>query len=244
LKGYFVMTNDYVDVTALQQQLQTQRAVQDAIARTFASEDDGLRSALAAAKEAGLPEIQISPLQGKLLQFLAITCNAKKILEIGSLAGYSGIWLARALPAEGRLITLEIDPKHAEVVRNSFARAGVGDRTEVRVGRAADLLPQLESEAPFDLVFIDADKAPYPEYLAWALRYTQPGSIIIADNTIRQGAGLSNPGPQADSYTTGIVEYNKRVVNNPRLLSLALAIDDDNTDGFTIAVVLPEEKRS
>src|SRR6266542_5485070 len=234
------MTNDHV--TALQQQVQTQRAVQDAIARTFAPEDEGLRSALAAAKDAGLPEIQISPLQGKLLQLLATTCNAKKILEIGSLAGYSGIWLARALPAEGRLITLEINPKHAEVVRNSFARAGVGDRTEVRVGRAADLLPQLESEAPFDLVFIDADKAPYPEYLAWALRYTRPGSIIIANNTIRQGLGFSDPGPQADSYTTGIVEYNKRVMNNPRLLSLALAIDDDNTDGFTIAVVLPEEK--
>jgi caffeoyl-CoA O-methyltransferase len=238
------MTNDHVDVTALQQQLQAQRAIQDAIARTFAPEDDGLRRALATAKEAGLPEIQISPLQGKLLQFLATTCNAKKILEIGSLAGYSGIWLARALPADGRLITLEINPKHAEVVRNSFAMAGVGDRTEVRVGKAVDLLPQLESEAPFDLVFIDADKPPYPEYLAWALRYTRPGSIIIADNTIRQGKGFSDLGAQEDSYTTGIVEYNKRVVNNPRLLSLALAIDDDNTDGFTIAVVLPEEKRS
>ncbi|HAH01240.1 MAG TPA: O-methyltransferase, partial [Ktedonobacter sp.] len=153
----------------------------------FAAEDDGLRAALTNAKQAGLPEIQISPIQGKFLQLLATMCNARKILEIGALAGYSGIWLARALPADGRLITLEMNPEHATVVRNSFEKAGVSNRTEVRVGRALDLLPTLESEAPFDLVFIDADKPPYAQYLDWALRLTRPGSIIVADNCIREG---------------------------------------------------------
>src|SRR5256885_3176723 len=108
----------------------------------FAAEDEGLRAALTSAKQAGLPEIQISPIQGKFLQLLAVACNAHKILEIGSLAGYSGIWLARALPAGGRLVTLEINPEHASVVRNSFVEAGVGDRAEVRVGKTLDPLPQ------------------------------------------------------------------------------------------------------
>lgn len=230
------MTNEHVDVAALQQQATTRREIESTITEMFAPEDDGLRSALAAAKEHGLPEIQISPIQGKLLQLLAAACNAKKILEIGSLAGYSGIWLARALPANGRLITLELSQKHAEVVRNSFVRAGVGDRTELRVGRALDLLPHLTSEAPFDLVFIDADKAPYPQYLEWALQLTRPGSIIVADNCIRKGDALrGTANPNAD--TAGLVEYNRRVATDPRLVSLALAMDNDYTDGFTVAVV-------
>ncbi|HVB74238.1 MAG TPA: O-methyltransferase [Ktedonobacteraceae bacterium] len=213
---------------------QLQQQIQEAIIKTFAPEDEGLRNALTSAKETGLPEIQISPIQGKLLQLLAVACNACKILEIGSLGGYSGIWLARALPQGGRLITLEINPAHAAVVRNSFAKAGVGDRTEVRVGNALDLLPTLQSEAPFDLVFIDADKEPYPQYLEHALRLTRPGSIIVADNCIRQGQGFL---PPQNDYTEGIVEYNRRVASDPRLTSLALAMDDDYTDGFTIAVV-------
>lgn len=230
------MAHDQIDITTLQQQAKTRQEIETAITQMFAPEDEGLRYALAAAKEAGLPEIQISPIQGKLLQLLARTCNAHKILEIGSLAGYSGIWLARALPPNGRLITLEINPKHAEVVRNSFVRAGVDDRASVRVGKAAELLPQLESEAPFDFIFIDADKPPYPDYLNWALRLSRPGSIIVADNCIRNGRGFREP---EDEYVAGIVEYNKRVANHSRLLSLALAMDDDYTDGFTIAVVLP-----
>ncbi len=234
------MTNEHVDATVLQQQAETRRAIETAIERMFAPEDEGLRSALAAGKAAGLPPIQISPIQGKLLQLLAAACNAHKILEIGSLAGYSGIWLARSLPPGGRLITLEIDPTHAEVVRNSFARAGVGDRTEVRVGKALELLPRLTNEAPFDLVFIDADKAPYPLYLDYALRLTRPGSIIVADNCIRDGKGLQEA-ENPDESTAGIIEYNRRVAGNPRLTSLALAIDSDYTDGFTIAVVRPEE---
>ncbi len=245
------MTEHTNELERLQHEEQVRQNIQKQINTLFAPEDEGLRFALASAKEGGLPEIQISPLQGKLLQLLAVACNARKILEIGSLAGYSGIWLARALPADGRLITLEIDPHHAEVVRNSFAKAGVGDRTEVRVGKALDLLPQLQEQAPFDFVFIDADKQPYPQYLEWALRLTHPGSIIVADNTVRNGAGLLAPeltnkedttgiaayNKNAEEYYTGITGYNREAINNPRLLSLALAIDDGFTDGFTISVV-------
>ena len=189
------------------------------------------------AQQAGMPPIQISPIQGKLLHMLALTCNAHKILEIGALAGYSGIWLARALPENGRLITLEIDPKHAEIVRSSFDKAGVSQKTDVRVGSALDLLPRLIAEAPFDLVFIDADKDPYPSYLEWALKLTRPGSIIVADNTIRGGAGLRT---LAAHETTGVGAYNQQALRHPRLQSLALALDDEHTDGFTISVVLPD----
>lgn len=235
---HFFMTDDTLE--ALQQQAHTRHTIEQRITQLFASEDEGLQYALENAKGAGLPAIQISPVQGKLLQMLATLCNARKILEIGSLAGYSGIWLARALPTDGRLLTLEIDAKHAEVVRDSFATAGVADRTEVRVGKALDILPTLESEAPFDLVFIDADKPPYPQYLEWALRLTRPGSVIVADNCIR-GSRLLDPSQVTNELEKAVAEYNQRVVHNPRLQSLALAMDDDNTDGFTVAVVLPEK---
>jgi caffeoyl-CoA O-methyltransferase len=221
-------------LATLQNQAQTRHAIEAAITRRFAAEDEGLRHALSAAKEAGLPQIQISPIQGKLLQLLAAACNAQKILEIGSLAGYSGIWLARALPPTGKLITLEVNPTHANIVRDAFTKAGVSERTEVRVGKALDLLPALEGEAPFDLVFIDADKAPYPQYLDWALRLTRPGSIIVADNCIRHGQAFYEP---EDKDMAGIVEYNRHIASDPRLVSLLLAMDDDYTDGFAIAVV-------
>jgi caffeoyl-CoA O-methyltransferase len=228
------MANNSSELTILQQQAKTRRQIEAAITQRFAAEDEGLQYALSAAKQAGLPEIQISPIQGKLLQLLAVACNAQKILEIGSLGGYSGIWLARSLPSGGRFITLEINPTHANLVRNAFARANVSDRAEVRVGRALDLLPKLESEAPFDLVFIDADKPPYPKYLDWALRLTRPGSIIVADNVIRSGKAFEEP---EDEGMAGIAEYNKRIASDPRLMSLDIAIDDDYTDGFAISVV-------
>jgi predicted O-methyltransferase YrrM len=225
---------DNNDLVTLQQQAEIRKSIETAITQLFAAEDEGLQYALAAAKEAGLPEIQISPIQGKFLQLLAAACQARKILEIGSLAGYSGIWLARSLPEGGRMITLEVNPHHAGVVRSSFARAGVDNRAEVRVGRALDLLPHLESEAPFDLVFIDADKPPYPQYLDWALRLTRPGSIIVADNCIRRGAALHESNDEA---TAGLFEYNRRIASDPRLVSLALPMDDDFTDGYAIAIV-------
>ncbi len=218
----------------LQQQAQIRKGIETDIGQLFAVEDEGLQYALRAAREGGLPEIQISPIQGKLLQVLATACQAHKILEIGSLAGYSGIWLARALPAGGRLITLEVNEQHANIVRNAFSKAGVSGRAEVRVGKALDLLPQVQSEAPFDLVFIDADKPPYPQYLEWALRLTRPGSIIIADNCVRNGHAFHK---SEDEGLTGLFEYNQRIANDPRLISLVLPMDDDYTDGFAIAVV-------
>src|SRR3984893_5181534 len=209
------MSDNHSELELLQQQEKTRKKIEEAITRMFAPEDEALRYALTSMREAGLPEIQISPIQGKFLQLLAAASNARSILEIGSLGGYSGIWLARALPPGGRLITLEINPTHAAVVRKSFEKAGVSDRTEVRVGNALDLLPKLESEAPFDLVFIDADKPPYPQYLEWALRLSRPGSIIVADNSIRGGQGFhpaENEGTaDASGYTAGIYEYNRRI---------------------------------
>ena len=228
------MGNDNSELSGLQQQAKTRQNIVEEITRKFAAEDEGLKHALKAAKQAGLPEIQISPIQGKFLQLLAVACNAHKILEIGSLGGYSGIWLSRALPANGRFITLEINPAHAELVQNAFAKAGVSDRAEVRVGNALDLLPLLEQEAPFDLIFIDADKPPYPQYLDWALRLSRPGSIIVADNTIRSGKGFEEP---QDEGMAGIVAFNNRIASDPRLISLDLAMDDDYTDGFAISVV-------
>ncbi len=228
------MADNNNDLAALQRQARMRRSIEADINRLFAAEDEGLRYALTAAKQGGLPEIQISPIQGKFLQLMAAACNARKILEIGSLAGYSGIWLARALPTDGRLITLEVNPHHADIVRGSFAKAGVTDRTEVRVGKALDLLPQLASEAPFDLVFIDADKPSYPQYLEWALRLARPGSIIIADNCVRRGEAFH---PSEDEGIKGLYEYNRRIASDPRLVSLVLPMDDDYTDGFAIAVV-------
>jgi caffeoyl-CoA O-methyltransferase len=224
-----------------QRQSAQQRAeIDTALNALFAPEDDALRAALAAGRAADMPAIQISPLQGRLLQVLAAACGARKILEIGALAGYSGIWLARALPADGRLISLEVSEKHAEVARASLARAGVGDRAEVRVGPASETLPALSSEAPFDLVFIDADKPGYPTYLDWALKLTRPGSVIVADNCIRGGAPLreaANSG-DGDPSIKALGEYDRRVANDPRLRSVALPMDDEGTDGFAIAVVL------
>jgi predicted O-methyltransferase YrrM len=228
------MVQNNPELSRLQQEATTRKNIEVEITRKFAAEDDGLKHALQAAKQAGLPEIQISPVQGKFLQLLAVACNAQKILEIGSLGGYSGIWLARALPASGHFITLEINPTHAELVRNAFSYAGVSERAEVLVGKALDLLPQLEHEAPFDLVFIDADKPPYPQYIEWALRLSRPGSIIVADNCIRSGKGFEEP---QDEGMAGIVAYNNRIASDPRLISLDLAMDDDYTDGFAISVV-------
>jgi predicted O-methyltransferase YrrM len=166
---------------------ETFSAVDRFVVETIVGEDEAPRGAVAAAEEAGLPAIQVSPPQGRLLQLLVRLVSARKILEFGTLGGYSAILMAQALPDDGRLITLEAKPEYAEVARGAIERAGVGDRVEVRVGPALEALPGLEEEAPFDLVFIDADKVNTPNYFTWALDHTRPGGLIIADNVVRDG---------------------------------------------------------
>lgn len=222
---------------ALERNARLRREIEDQIIRRFATEDDVLRETIKAQANAGLPDIQISPIQGRLLQVLAAAGNVYKILEIGALGGYSGTWLARALPEGGKLITLEVSPKHAEVVRAAFERAGLSDRAEVRVGPADKLLPALQSEAPFDMFFIDANKDGYPAYLDWALKLARPGSIIVADNNVRYGKPFQEPPPDAEN--AGVAAYNQRIATDPRLRSILLAIDEDGMDGFAISVVLP-----
>ncbi len=225
------------DSEELQRSARLRREIEEQITRRFAAEDDILRQTLAAQQQAGLPAIQISPAQGRLLQVLIAANNTHKILEIGALGGYSGTWMARALPADGKLITLEVSPKHAEVVRAAFARAGLSDRAEVRVGSASELLPTLQGEAPFDFFFIDANKDDYPTYLDWAIKLARPGSIIVADNTIRSGKPFQEPPPDAEN--AGVAAYNQRAATDPKLRSILVANDDDGLDGFAISVVLP-----
>jgi caffeoyl-CoA O-methyltransferase len=229
------MTDGADELQRLREEAAARDYIDQELTRRYAAEDEALRAALEAAKAAGMPEIQISLLQGRLLQVLAAACGARKILELGALAGYSGIWLGRALPPGGRLISLELSEKHAEVARASLARAGLADRAEVRVGPAADLLPALQAEAPFDLIFIDADKPGYPTYLDWALRLCRIGSIIVADNCIRGGRpfrGDDDPGNRA------IAEYDERIAREPRLRSVVLPLDEGGMDGFAISVVV------
>lgn len=214
------------------------REIEEAIARLFVSEDEALQQTLVRAREQGLPPIQISALQGKLLQVLAIACQARKILEIGALAGYSGIWLARALPADGRLITLEINETHAEVVRQSFRQAQVDDRAEVRVGPALETLPLLVEEGPFDFIFIDADKEAYAQYLAWAIQLAHPGSIIVADNCVLGGDGLYAPEP-ANPRALGALAYNQQASSDPALCSIALPVNS----GMTVSVVVTKKEQ-
>jgi caffeoyl-CoA O-methyltransferase len=206
--------------------------LEDTIAELFAPEDEALRGTTSRAAREGLPPISVSALQGRLLQVLAAACQARRILEIGALAGYSGTWLARALPAGGRLISLEIDERHAGVVRESFRLAGVDDRAEVRVGPALETLPGLAGEAPFDLVFIDADKDGYPDYLAWAIRLSRPGTVIVADNCVMGGSGLRSP-DEPDGQHQGARRYNGMASTDPRLTSVALPIGS----GMTVSVV-------
>lgn len=227
------------ELQQLREREQTRAFIEREATRLFAPEDDALRAAVDALGQHDMPAIQISPLQGRLLQLLSAVSGARKILEIGALSGYSGIWLARSLPADGRLISLEVSEKHAAVARASLERAGLGDRAEVRVGPADTLLPALVSDAPFDLVFIDADKPGYLLYLDWALKLTRPGSVIVADNCIRNGVPFQ---PQSgDPGAAALGEYDRRVASDPRLLSVALANDEGGLDGVVVSVVLAPE---
>jgi predicted O-methyltransferase YrrM len=200
--------------------------------------DPALDEALRAGAEAGLPPISVSPNQGKLLMLLAQVRGARTILEIGTLGGYSAIWLARALPPDGLLITLEADPKHAEVARANFARAGLAGAIELRLGPALETLPRLadEGRGPFDLIFIDADKPSYPDYFAWALKLSRRGSLIIVDNVVRKGA-VVDPASD-DPKVQGVRLLNERIAAETRVSATAIqTVGSKGYDGFAIALV-------
>ena len=204
----------------------------------FAPPDDALDAALQATRDAGMPLINVAANQGKLLQLLARLVGARRVLEIGTLGGYSAIWMARALPPDGQLISLEVNPAHAEVARANIARAGLSDRIEVRLGSAHESLPQLAEQGagPFDLVFIDADKTSTPTYLTWALRLTKPGSLIVIDNVVRQGAVADAESDNAD--VRGIQQALAMLASEPRVSATAFqTVGVKGYDGMAIALV-------
>ncbi|MFC8451002.1 O-methyltransferase [Kitasatospora sp. NPDC057223] len=213
-------------------------AVDDYFTDKLVGHDPVLEGALAAADAAGLPQIAVAANQGKLLHLLALTQGARRILEVGTLGGYSAIWLARALPADGTLITLEIDPAHAEVARENLRRAGLDKVAEVRLGRAADSLAELEKAGvePFDLVFIDADKTGNPDYFASALRLTRPGSLIIVDNVVRGGAVADER--STDPSVLGTRRLHDLIAAEPRVSATSVqTVGAKGYDGFTLARV-------
>jgi predicted O-methyltransferase YrrM len=219
---------------------ETWNAVDRYFADLLIGPDAALDAALKSSAAAGLPAIQVSPTQGKFLHLIAVATGAKNILEIGTLGGYSTIWLARALPKDGtgKLITLEYEPKHAEVARANLARAGLAGVVDVRVGRAIDTLPKLHAEnaGPFDLVFLDADKTGYPDYLEWAVKLSRPGAVIIADNVVRKGA-VADPN-NTDPNVRAVRRFNELVAAHPRLTATALqTVGSKGYDGFVMAVV-------
>ncbi len=213
-------------------------AIDDYFAEPLGWHDPVLTAALADSEAAGLPAIQVSPAQGKLLHLLARIRGARRILEVGTLGGYSTIWLARALPADGRLISLELQPHHAEVARANLARAGFTDQVEVRVGPAQESLAAMVAEQvePFDFVFLDADKEAYPEYLEWSLRLTRPGSVLVFDNLVRHGRVL-DPDSE-DSDVRGVRRLMEMLAVEPRLSTTVIqTVGVKGYDGFGLAVV-------
>jgi caffeoyl-CoA O-methyltransferase len=210
--------------------------IDEYIEHLFGTSDEVLEATLRDSRRGGLPEINVSPNQGRLLRLLVEIAGARRILEIGALGGYSAIHLARGLPEDGELISLELDEHHADVARNNVERAGLSDIVEVRVGDAHRLLTNLieNGEEPFDLVFIDADKEGYPDYLQASLRLVRPGSLILGDNTIRGGSVLD---PQEET-ARATREFNRLVAEDPRLHGIVLPLIRERIDGMTIARVV------
>jgi predicted O-methyltransferase YrrM len=214
------------------------------IERLFVPPDPVFEKALKNATEAGLPEIHVSPNEGKLLYLLAKLSGAKRILEIGLLGGYSTIWLARAIAPQGKLVTLELDENYIRVAGKNLELAGLRSMVDIRQGAAQDTLEKMvrAGEAPFDLVFIDANKDGYPVYLDYAVKLTRPGSLILADNVIRRIADImvsgEKPKPGAgDSMLDGIQEFNRKLAGNPKLESIVVTVTREFVDGLAIARV-------
>jgi predicted O-methyltransferase YrrM len=214
---------------------ETWTKVDNYFSEMFGLDDAALDAALENSRAAGLPPINVAANQGKFLQLLAQSCGAQKILEIGTLGGYSTIWLARALPVGGKLVTLEFEAKHAEVARANITKAGLAKIVEIRQGKAVDSLAQLaaENRGPFDFIFIDADKESYAEYFSWALQLSRVGTVIIADNVVRNGVvtDAANPDPRVQ----GVRRFNERVAAEPRVTATALqTVGRKGYDGFAM----------
>jgi predicted O-methyltransferase YrrM len=215
-------------------------AVDGYLAENLIPADPILQEALERNTASELPAIDVSPNQGKLLYLLAKIRGASRILEIGTLGGYSTIWLARALPSEGKLVTLELDAKHAEVATANIAGAGLSSRVEIRLGPALDSLSRLHEEGakPFDFIFIDADKAGYPDYLDWSLRLSKPGTVIVGDNVVRDGEVIDPD--SKDPSVQGVRRFLQKIAADPRLDATAMqSVGTKGYDGFALAVVLP-----
>lgn len=200
----------------------TRARLDEYVSELYVNEDDVLKGIQAEAERQQIPAISVRAFEGRLLQFLVYSTNAKKVIEIGALAGYSGTWIARALPADGKLYTLEKSSKHAAVARTSFERAGVSGKVELLEGDAQDSLKKLASKAPFDLIFIDADKAGYPAYLAWSVENLRPGGMVAAHNAFRNGKVIA---PESDD-DRAMDAFNRALAAEPRLESFILAIGD------------------
>ncbi|GAO38972.1 putative methyltransferase [Sphingomonas changbaiensis NBRC 104936] len=213
-------------------------AVDSYIADHLLGGDPALDAALAANAAAGLPAIDVSPVQGKMLHLLARGMGARRILEVGTLGGYSTIWLARALPKGGRVVTLELDPHHAEVARSNIMHAGLADKVEVRVGPAVQTLDAIiaDGEEPFDFIFVDADKEGYPAYLRAAVRLSRPGTMIVFDNVVREG-GILDP-DHADPRVQGTRALFEAMAAEPRLSATAVqTVGAKKWDGLALAIV-------
>ena len=214
-------------------------AVDSYLTDLFVPSDPALDGVLESIATANLPLISVSPTQGKLLYILAKVMNATRVLELGTLAGYSTIWLARALPAGGSVVTIEVDPTHADISRNNFARAGLTDRIDLHLGKGLDVLPALAAQdtGAFDLVFIDADKETYPDYLNWTIKLTRRGGLIIADNVIRDG-GVADA-KSTDRDVQGVRRFNALVAADKRVTATAIqTVGAKGYDGFAALLVL------
>lgn len=211
------------------------RDIDGYVAGLFAPPDEALEAALREAEREGLPSINVSATEGKLLQMLVWISGARRVLEIGTLGGYSAIHFARALPEDGALISLELDEHHAEVARHNVERAGLSAKVEVRVGDARRSLNELveNGEGPFDIIFIDADKEGYPEYLDWSLRLSRSGTLILGDNAIREGSVIDPD----DSSSRAMREFNQKLAEDPRLSAIVLPLIREHIDGLAIARV-------
>ncbi len=215
------------------------KQVDEYISDLLAPEDSVLIDTIKSLDTEGLPQISVTANQGKFLQIMVVLCKARRILELGTLGGYSSIWMGRGLPDKGKLITVEIDPHHALVAGQNIKRAGLSEKIEIRIGKAMDYLSQMiaSKEEPFDMIFIDADKPSYTEYFNLALQLSRTGTLIICDNVIRQGEILDNDSP--DEKVKGVQRFNKMLGNNTRVMATIMqTISVKGFDGMALAVVM------